>query len=270
MSLIFDAKSARLYALWFGSPQGQSMERVVEAAFPELLRPQPGERILDIGCGEGNHLLFFSRLGLNLSGLDASPYMIRRAGARLGKRSNLKVGRAEDLPYEDNEFDFAALINTLEFVDDPVEAMREAGRVARKGVFIGVLNSISWNCLCSKLEGLFRQSLLKDVSFFNLWQLKSYARNAFGNVPVSWRCAPVRNAFLERVCGVLSGPWYLEHCPFGSFLAFYASMRYWVKTDQHRLKVSLKKARRSVVSGVSRERIHHVEVVSQNERSLSL
>lgn len=270
MGLVFDATSAKLYASWLRSSQGRSMGRLVEASFPSLLRPQPGERVLDIGCGEGNHLLFFSRLGLDVSGLDASPYMIRQARRRLGSRSSLQVGPAEDLPYDDNEFDFAAMINTLEFLDDPLEAMKEAGRVARKGVFIGVMNSISWHCLCSKMESLFRTSLVKYVNFFSLWELKSYAQTAFGNVPIAWRCAAVTSAFVERVCDAFPGRRYLDHCPFGSSLVFYASMRYWLKTDQHPLKVSLKKAPRSVVREVTREGLHHVKVVPYDERSISV
>jgi SAM-dependent methyltransferase len=246
------------------------MDRLVEASFPSLLRPQPRERILDIGCGEGNHLLFFCRLGLDVSGVDASSYMIRQARRHLGNRSTLQVGQAEDLPYDDNEFDFASLINTLEFLDDPLEALKEAGRVARKGVFIGVMNSISWYCIWSKMESLFRASLAKYVSFFSLWELKSYAQKAFGNVPIAWRCAASRGPLVDKVCDAFSGRRYLEHFPFGCSLVFYASMRYWAKTNQHPLKVSLKKTPRSIVSGVTREGFHQARVVPHDERSLSV
>jgi SAM-dependent methyltransferase len=246
------------------------MDRLVEASFPSLLRPQPRERVLDIGCGEGNHLLFFCRLGLDVSGVDASPYMIRQARRHLGNRSSLQVGQAEDLPYEDNEFDFASLINTLEFLDDPLGALKEAGRVARKGVFIGVMNSISWYCIWSKMESLFRTSLAKYVSFFSLWGLKSYAQKAFGDVPIAWRCASSRGPLVEKVCDAFPGRRYLEHFPFGCSLVFYASMRYWVKTNQHPLKVSLRKTPRSIVRGVTREGFHQARVVPHDERSLSV
>ncbi|MGD2125050.1 MAG: class I SAM-dependent methyltransferase [Desulfobacteraceae bacterium] len=246
------------------------METLVEESFHALLQPQPGERVLDIGCGDGNHLLFFNKSGLDISGLDASPYMVRRAKERLGDRSSLKVGFAEDLPFDDNEFDLATLINTLEFVDNPLEAMREAGRVARRGVFIGVMNSISWYCLSTKLESLFRRSLFNHVIFYNLWELKSYVQSAFGNVPVKWRCAPFRTALLERLCDAFSARWYLEHCPFRAFLVLSATMRYWLRTDQRPLKVNLEKAGGSIVSGVTRGKLPCVEVTPKNERSISV
>src|SRR5512134_1965349 len=100
MGLIFDARSARLYDAWYRSPQGRAMEKLVTESIPVLLDPQPGEKILDVGCGEGNHLSLFNPYRCDLYGLDASPVMVRRAGERLGNRASLKTGRAEDLPFE--------------------------------------------------------------------------------------------------------------------------------------------------------------------------
>ena len=39
------------------------MERLVEESISSLVNPHIGERILDVGCGEGNHLLLFERRG---------------------------------------------------------------------------------------------------------------------------------------------------------------------------------------------------------------
>lgn len=227
------------------------MDKLVLESVSTLVDPQPGERILDIGCGEGNHLVLFNSLGLNTSGVDASPYMIRRARKRLGERSALKVGRAEDLPFDDDEFELAVFINTLEFLDDPLPAMREAGRVARRGVFIGAMNSLSWHCLSAKVQGLFGESLFDRITFYNLWELKSHAKQAYGDVPVTWRCARMGAPLIERLCGLLLRGGYLDHYPFGSFLGFYTAMRYWVMSEQHPLKVGLKQAAPSILGGVT-------------------
>jgi SAM-dependent methyltransferase len=263
MGLIFDARAARLYEAWYQSPQGRAMERLVRESVSTLLELQAGDRILDIGCGEGNHLHFFSRLGFDTCGLDASPYMIRRARERLGHRSTLQVGDAEDLPFEDNEFDLALLINTLEFLDHPADALMEAGRVARRSVFIGVTNSLSWYSLCMKLRSLFRPSLFTYATAYNLWELKSYVHNALGDVPIKWRCAQVKTPVLEKIGGFLSEQWYLEGCPFGSFLGLCVTMNYRVRTIQTPLKARLEQAGHPVVRGVTMGEL-------RNERSLSL
>jgi trans-aconitate methyltransferase len=42
----------------------------------ELLSPQPGERILDLGCGDGALTIKLAELGCNLVGVDASEEMV--------------------------------------------------------------------------------------------------------------------------------------------------------------------------------------------------
>jgi SAM-dependent methyltransferase len=268
MGLIFDARSARLYEAWYHSPQGRAMETLVTESIPALLEPQPGERILEVGCGEGNHLSFFNPSLYTLYGLDASPLMIRRAGQRLGNRAILKVGMAEDLPFEDNEFDLVLFINTLEFLDDPLAGLREAGRVAKRSVFIGVTNSLSWYALCTKLQRLLRKPFFDHFAFFNLWQLKSYIRAAYGTVPVQWRCSHIGTPLLERLGSLVSEPWHLERCPFGSFLGLCVTLRYTLRTIQQPLTVGLGKAKPSVVQGMTMGNAHRNRRPSENERSL--
>lgn len=263
MGLIFDAGAARLYQAWYQSPQGRVVESLVKESASTLLELQPGERILDVGCGEGNHLMLLAGLGMSLAGVDASPYMVRRARERLGHRAALEVGRAEDLPYQDNEFDVALFINTLEFLDDPLEALREAGRVARRGVFMAVSNSFSWYCLSMKVRNVFRKSLFAHASSYNLWELKSLVHAALGDAPIKWRSAQVRTPTLEKIGGFFSERWYLEKCPFGSFLGLSATIQYTVRTLQTPLKARLAKAGTPVVRGATMGE-------SRNERSLSL
>jgi len=270
MGLIFDGRSARLYEVWYHSPQGRAMETLVTESIPVLLEPQPGERILDVGCGEGNHLSLFNPSLYSLCGLDASPFMIRRARERLGKKALLKEGRAEDLPFEDNEFDLALFINTLEFLDDPLAALKEAGRVAKRSVFIGVTNSLSGYFLCTKMQRLLRKPFFDHFAFFNLWQLKSYIRAAYGAVPVQWRCSHIHTPLLERIGALVSEQWHPERCPFGSFLGLCVPLRYTMRTVQDPLTVGLGKAKPSVVEGMTLGNAHRNRRPSENERSLSV
>jgi len=238
------------------------MERLVRESVATVLDLQAGERVLDIGCGEGNHLHLLSRLGLDACGLDASPFMLRRAKARLGYRCRLEKGDAEDLPFQDNEFDAALLINTLEFLDRPLEALMEAGRVARRAVFIGVTNSFSWYCLCVKLRSFFRKTLFTYATPYNLWELKFFVHSAFGEVPIKWRCAQVKAPVLERIGGLFSEKWYLESCPFGAFIGLSAALNCRVRTIETPLKVRLEEAGPVVRAATMGE--------VRNERGLSL
>ena len=252
MGLIFDIRSAQLYSAWSHSAQGRAMEKSIEVFLKGLLDPQPGERVLDIGCGFGDHLLFLNQLGLDVSGVDASPYMLSRAKERLGHQCSLQKGKAEDLPFEDNEFDLAIMINTLEFLDDPLQALREAGRVTNRRIFIGVMNSLSWLCLRSKLQGFFRDSLLKHVRFYHLWQLKSYIRAAFGPVPLTWRSSLLHPPLIGRGGIFAESRWNLGHWPIGPLLGIQIDIVYSLQTENLSLKLGLEKPRQSTADGFTR------------------
>jgi len=270
MGLIFDINAARFYESWYHSPQGRAMRRSAEKLILALLNPRPGERVLDIGCGGGYHLEFMNRLGLDVTGIDASPYMINMAGERLGNRCSLNRGMAEDLPYEDNEFDLVVLINTLEFLDDPLEALREAGRVAGRQVFIGVMNSLAWHCLRTKSLNLFRDSLFDQVKFFNVWELKSYIQLAYGPVPVEWRCTQAWPSFMEKTGICKNDLWNLGHWPFGSFLGASVRIVYSVKTDNVPLKIGVKKKGQAIAGELSMEKVDCTQERQRDERSLSI
>lgn len=249
MGLIFDQRTARAYESWAQSSQGRIIDKAIEHILIELLDPRPGERVLDIGCGSGNHLLILSRLGLDVCGLDASPLMIHKARERLGPKCTLKSGRAEDLPFDDNEFDFVVLINTLEFLDDPLQALREAGRVSCRKVFIGLMNSLSWDGLMKRIQGFLGNPLFNQTRFYNLWQLKSLLQKAFGPVPISWRSIDTCPSFLPNMAPFMTEllPW--KKIPFANFLGISATILYTLKTDNLPLRLRLEKASRSVIGG---------------------
>lgn len=250
MGLVLDAKSAVLYESWSRSAFKGAFDRHVEASIRTMLEPKPGESVLDIGCGEGSHLLFFRSLGLTTAGIDASPFMISKASEQLGNRSDLRVGRAEDLPYDDNQFDLAVLINTLEFLDNPLEALREAGRVARRKVFICVINSMSWMSVLGRLKGLYRKSFLNHLRFYNIWEVKSFARMAFGDAPTEWICTPMKAGPGGNTGRHGRVPWNSSHWPFGFFLGLSVSPFYTLRTAQHPLKIG-GKAQAALIKGIT-------------------
>ena len=67
----------------------------------EWLNVQPGERVLDLGCGDGKLTEQIAAAGAQVLGLDASPEMLANARAR---GLEVQLGNAEALPF-DREFD---------------------------------------------------------------------------------------------------------------------------------------------------------------------
>lgn len=237
MGFVLDKNSVEIYEKWLQGPVGMVMDGFVRTMFHDLLAVQRHDRILDIGCGTGNQLLALAKFGFDLTGVDASEDMLDIAMSRLGNRCAFKAGRAEDLPFSDNEFDISLLINTLEFLDDPLAALIEAGRVTRRKVLICVINSLSLCNLGARLRGLFSETLLRNIRSYNLWEMKGHIKNAFGAVPVVWRCAPDWPKLKGQVSAFNSDRERVLNCPFGSILGISVTLNPVIRAGSLPLKI---------------------------------
>lgn len=246
MGRIFDLKSGKLYEEWLNSPGGVLFDKLSTELIIRLLRPERGERILDVGCGTGNHLLLFHRLGLDINGVDASPYMLDIAKSRLGSKASLKVSMADDLPFEDNEFDISTLILTLEFVDDPLAVLKEVGRVTKDRVFVGVLNYLSFDCILKRFISLFNDSIFGEAHLFSVWGIREDMKKAYGNTLIEWGSVQSLPSFFAK--GYLRDVFPLtEHCPFGAFIGLCSKMMYTLRTEGLKIEEELKKGAKSLV-----------------------
>jgi SAM-dependent methyltransferase len=102
----------------------------------DLLDPKPGERILDVGCGEGTLTKKIVERGAIVLGIDNSPEMI--AGARTSGVDALLLS-VEDMQFF-AEFDAAFSNATLHWVLDKDQAARAILRALKPGArFAGEL-----------------------------------------------------------------------------------------------------------------------------------
>ena len=104
-------------------------------AVAALRVPRSPERVLVIGCGNGEPAIFLAREfpRARVRGVDPSEALIREASARVGLdpegRIAFKAGRAASLPYPDEFFDLVALV-------DERPEMREVARVLSPGGYL--------------------------------------------------------------------------------------------------------------------------------------
>jgi SAM-dependent methyltransferase len=111
--------------------------------FFELIAPEAGSRVLDVGCGPGVLTsVLVERLGPEaVSAVDPSPPFVEAAHRRL-PGVDIRVGNAEDLPYGDDSFDAALAQLVVNFMNDAVQGLREMGRVTRAG---GTVAACLWD-----------------------------------------------------------------------------------------------------------------------------
>lgn len=124
-------------------------------ALLDLLAPQAGERILDLGCGTGDITQSIAERGAQVVGVDASADMIATARERF-PALDFHVEDAAALPFE-AEFDAVfthAVLHWVTRADDVIRGMRRAlkpgGRLVAE--FGGWRN-------CAALEAAFAASL---------------------------------------------------------------------------------------------------------------
>lgn len=104
-------------------------------------RVQPGERVLDAGCGEGVLAVMLAKQGAIVTGCDLSKPNIKKANeyaAEVGVNVDFKVADAEALPFADKEFDVVVSSHVLEHLPDFDKGLREVLRVAKKRAIIAV------------------------------------------------------------------------------------------------------------------------------------
>ena len=105
----------------------------------QVLKAEPGQALLDAGCGTGHFSRRLAGLGLRVTGIDPDAAAIEFA-AQQNAGIDYLLGSATSLPFPDASFDHVTAITSLCFIEDPVPAVEEMWRVSRKTLCLGLLN----------------------------------------------------------------------------------------------------------------------------------
>jgi ubiquinone/menaquinone biosynthesis C-methylase UbiE len=171
------------YEAWYETT-GRRADRLEKALLRRWLAGFPQARsVLEIGCGTGHFTRWFGEQGLQATGLDLSPAML--AEARRLHSPRCVPGDALALPFATAAFDLVALVTTLEFVGDPLQTLREAARVARSGLILGVLSQRSLLARRLRRSGA---PLWQAARFFTPAELAELVRQVAGSeAEIRWR-----------------------------------------------------------------------------------
>jgi SAM-dependent methyltransferase len=90
-----------------------------------------GGRLLDAGCGVGWGTMRLAGKASEAIGVDISPVAIADARNAYGKNARFEQGDLRDLPFEDDEFDYAICFETIAQVAETERALDELRRVLR-------------------------------------------------------------------------------------------------------------------------------------------
>jgi SAM-dependent methyltransferase len=100
---------------------------------------EKGERLLDIGCGDGDFCIMSKDIFDDVYGVDVSPIRIMNAQKKISEREDksnfhfVQHDVDENLIYPNGFFDAVTSLATLEYVVYPYRMIREARRVLKQG-----------------------------------------------------------------------------------------------------------------------------------------
>ena len=111
---------------------------------------EPGSRVLDLGCGEGElHARLVEHKRVLARGVEISPAQVRRA---IGRGVSVYQGDIDEglADYPDKAFDYVILSQTLQETRSPLQVLREMLRVGRRAI-ISFPNFGHWTVRASML-----------------------------------------------------------------------------------------------------------------------
>jgi len=121
--------------------------QIAGQAFLDWLRPAPGLRWLDVGCGNGafTETLAERCAPASLHGIDPSEAQLAFARARPALRAaDFRAGDAMALPFGDGIFDAAVMPLVIFFVPQPARGVSEMARVVAPG---GIVCAYAWDMM---------------------------------------------------------------------------------------------------------------------------
>ncbi len=120
-------------AVWRAVPGDAEPERFAERRELLLAHVRDGDRVLDLGCGDGAFAAVLTGAGAAVTAVDVSGEAVRRAGERAPLARVEQVGEGEPLPFGEDAFDVVWMGETVEHVADVVGLLAEVRRVLRWG-----------------------------------------------------------------------------------------------------------------------------------------
>lgn len=150
-------------------------------------------KILDVGCGTGNLLINLHNKNPNIKliGIDISKEMIRVAKSKTEKLKNInfEMGDANNLPFENEYFDYVVCSNSLHHHPHALTSIKEMTRVLKKNGRLIIVDGFTNCCLrkiyfwiIRKIQGEEDVHRFSKIEMLNLFKQFDYKNIVHKNV----------------------------------------------------------------------------------------
>lgn len=204
---------------WLATPEGEYARAGISRILSHLISdwPRRGRRLLHTNCGSGRISELFWEAGFDVTAVTADPELMQETRDYMGPRADVQLAAPDCLPYDDNSFEFVAIPFLCCKNENLEGSLREAIRVASKGVLTGFFNSWSLYGASKQLakNGIVSMSpvriyrLLHAIDFSEKSTTMTF-RSVLSGPAYTWRSVSIFRVFNEAV---------LPH-PFGAYAVF--------------------------------------------------
>ena len=157
------------------------------------LELESGDRVLDLGCGNGYYLYLLNKLNskLELIGVDKDNKALKSAKDKVGINIKLVLSDAKKLPFKDNSFDKILASEVIEHIEDEKKFLVEIYRLLKpKGILILTTCNIDypffWDPVNWVLQRIFKKHI-KSGFWAGVWNqhLRLYDINQLQEMLIS-------------------------------------------------------------------------------------
>ena len=208
----FNREHTDTYEQWYEGRYKRAevwQKRVME----QLVAPDKRiKTLLEFGCGTTRFTRWWKEIGIEASGGDISPLMLSQAIHLF--EGDLVMADSHYMPFKNHSFDALAFITTFEYYKDPVKVIREAARVGKYGIAMGMMNRNSPKVLRRRIQQIFgKNPFYVTATFYTPASLQAIIDKALEgrNYSVEWTCTGLPKWF----------PVQQWQRPFGDFFGLY-------------------------------------------------
>lgn len=211
----FNREHTDTYELWYEGRYKRAevwQKRVMQQLVSADARVKT---LLEFGCGTGRFTRWWQDIGIEATGGDISPLMLSQAKYLFG--GDLVMADSHHMPFKDHTFDSLAFITTFEYYRDPVQVIREAARVAKYGIAMGMMNRYSPKVARRRVQQFFgKNPFYVTATFYSPKMLTEIIEKALDgrSYTISWSCTGLPKWFPVQ-------QWSL---PLGDFFGFYVRL----------------------------------------------
>jgi len=142
----------------------------------ELCKLEPGVTLLNVGSGSGISAAYVAETyGCRVVGVDLLPGMVESAQRwaetkGVTDQTEFRIGDAQDLPFDDNQFDALICESVNAFVPDKKKAMCEYIRVVKPGGYIGFTEAIWVKAPSESAVEIIAEATGQQFHFPEVWE----------------------------------------------------------------------------------------------------